>query len=788
MNPDPQSSQPKRPSPFRRLRYWLIPANSKQESELWLMVKSARAGRYGRALIGAVRTTLAVFLVPLIRWLRPRGVFAGEPYLPDHSRVVLFTNRDDLLPEYQPRRRFSPNGAYQRAVTLITTLVNEKDSLLPWLESLSRQTRLPDEVIIVDGGSTDGSLSLLQEYARTSPYPMVVLSQPGVNIAQGRNLAVANARHDLIACTDLGCRLDANWLENITAPFEDDPQMEVVAGWYQTIKSSRAKMELLGANLEDLNPQAFLPSSRSIAFTRQAWEKVGGYPEWQTLTGEDSFFDIELKKACRHWAFAPQAIVHWEAPKSLRDYWRKVRNWAVGDGESLFGARLYWHSLLRLLFLFTSSVLLITACILGVVLGIITPLLAAGVCLGWVYSASALIFSFRHFSPLDLVSEIGAEMARVRGFIVGASQRQAALARRYQDVKGFFFMLAGVPIDDTGGGARCTQISLELLRRGYAVFYINKFPKYESVEVDTLIYHPNLFTAQLSHFRWDAFQRNYHHLLKEGLVAGILEFPLKDFLPIVKGLRAEGGVIIYDLLDDWNTTLGGDFYSPEIEKAIIAASQVLIATEASLQERLEKLSGRPVTLLPNAVNSHLFDPNRVYPRPQDLPVSEWTIIYIGALWGSWFDWELLTAIALAYPQAGVVVIGDYRNQCPEPPANLHFLGLKAQNTLPAYLAHSDVAIIPWSVNSITQATSPLKVYEYLTMRKPVVAPNLRPLQGLPGVFLAHDRQDFIAKVGVARDCQLPTQEIDAFAAQNNWEARLDTLLDLIKSAQSSTRP
>lgn len=782
-----QTPQPKRRSWFKRLRYWLIPANSKQESELWLMVKSARAGRYGRALIGAARTILAIFLVPLIRWLRPRGVFAGEPYLPDHSRVVLYTNRDDLLPEYQPRRSYEPTRSCQRPVTLITTLVNEKDSLLPWLESLTHQTRLPDEVVIVDGGSTDGSLDLLQEFAARSPFPLVILSQPGANIAQGRNLAITNARHDLIACTDLGCHLDAAWLKNITIPFEDDPQTEVVAGWYQTIKSSRAKMELLGANLEDLNPQAFLPSSRSIAFTRAAWEKVGGYPEWQTLTGEDSFFDIELKKACRHWAFAPHALVHWHAPNTLRDYWRKVRLWAVGDGESLFGARLYWHSLLRLLFLFTSSLLLIAACISGVVLDIIAPLLAVGICLGWVYFASVLIFSFRHFSPLDLVSEIGAEIARIRGFITGARQRETALTRRFQEVKGFFFMLAGVPIDDTGGGARCTQISLEILRRGFAVFYINKFPKYESVEVDTLIYHPNLFTAQLSHFRWDAFLRNYRHLFKDKLVAGMLEFPLKDFLPMVKGLRSEGGIIIYDLLDDWSTTLGGDWYAPEIEKEVIAASQVLIATEASLLERLEKLSGRPVTLLPNAVNSYLFDPNRDYARPPDLPLSEWTIIYIGALWGSWFDWELLTEIARAYPQAGVVVIGDYRNQCPDPPLNLHFLGLKAQNTLPAYLAHSDVAIIPWLVNAVTQATSPLKVYEYLTMRKPVVAPELRPLQGLPGVFLAKDRQDFIARIAAARHFQLPREEIDAFAAQNNWAARLDLLLKLIQSAHESSK-
>ena len=747
------------------------------------MVKSARARRYGAAAIGALRLVLAVLLVPLIRWLRPRGVFAGEPYIQDNSRVVLYTTREDLLPEYSLRRASQAGQTPTRPVSLITTLLNEKDSLLVWLDSLSQQTRKPDEVVIVDGGSTDGSLELLQNYAPASSFPIKVISSPGVNIARGRNIAIANAQHELIASADLGCQLHPAWLENITLPFEDDSRIEVVAGWYETLKASPAKMELLGANLADINPQAFLPSSRSIAFTRSAWEKVGGYPEWQTLTGEDSFFDIELKRACRHWAFAPEAIVYWRAPERLSGYWRKVRHWAVGDGESIFGARLYWHSVLRLSFLGLSSLLLAIAAVGLAAAGRISPLLAVSLPVLWIYLAAVLVFSARHFSPLDLFSEIGAEIARVRGFLLGARHRQAALKRRYQQVKGFFFILAGVPIDDTGGGARCTQLALELLRQGYAVFYINRFPKYESVELDLTIYHPQLFTAPLAHFRWDAFQRNYHHLFENRPLAAVIEFPLKDFLPIVNGLRAEPGVVIYDLLDDWNTALGGDWYSLQTEKAIIEASQVLIATEASLLKRLEALSQRPVSLLPNAVNSQLFDPHRTYPRPADFPACDWSIIYIGALWGQWFDWELLTEIAQTYPQAAVVMIGDYRGQCPNPPPNLHFLGLKPQHALPAYLSHAQVAIIPWMVNSITQATSPLKVYEYLNMLKPVVAPNLRPLHGLPGVLLAEDRQDFIAKVGVASQQKLSTDELEAFTVQNNWQARVSSLLELVEAAR-----
>jgi glycosyltransferase involved in cell wall biosynthesis len=301
------------------------------------------------------------------------------------------------------------------------------------------------------------------------------------------------------------------------------------------------------------------------------------------------------------------------------------------------------------------------------------------------------------------------------------------------------------------------------------------------VELDLVIYHPRLSTSPLSFFRWNAFQRNFSGLLSEKPCAALVEFPLREFMPVIQGVRRIGGVVVYDLLDDWDTALGAGWYTQATEKEVIQNSQVLVATEASLAERLQRISQRPVTLLPNAVNSLLFDPAQPHPCPPDFPDSEWSFIYIGALWGEWFDWGLLNALARQYPRAAAVVIGDYRGQCPDPPPNLHFLGLKPQRSLPSYLAHSTVAIIPWIVSPITQATSPLKVYEYLAMGKPVVAPNLRPLQNLPGVLLAGDQADFISKVDLARRINLPKVEMATFTEQNNWQARVEKLLGTVEA-------
>jgi hypothetical protein len=223
----------------------------------------------------------------------------------------------------------------------------------------------------------------------------------------------------------------------------------------------------------------------------------------------------------------------------------------------------------------------------------------------------------------------------------------------------------------------------------------------------------------------------------------------------------------------------------ETENEIIKTSDVLLATDASLKHRLEARAGRSVTLLPNAVNARLFDPDHPLPRPPDLPEGEWVLLYHGALWGEWFDWDLLADILMDAPTDQVVLIGDYAGQCPfSPPDNLHFLGLKPQRSLPAYLQHSHVAIIPWKVNEITQTTSPLKLYEFLSMHKPVVAPDLPPLRGVPGVFVSEDRQAFLDNLRRVRHLEVSRRDVDRFARENSWQVRIDLLLDRLEKARA----
>lgn len=221
-------------------------------------------------------------------------------------------------------------------VSVIATVLNEAASIPALLQSLATQTRLPDEVVIVDGGSTDGTWEAMQTLAAEMPWPLLLLSRPGANISTGRNVAIAAAQGPLIASTDAGVRLEPIWLERLLAPFSADDPPDVVSGFF--VPDPRSSFELaLGAItlplLEEIKPDHFHPSSRSVAFRRTAWEAVGGYPEWLDYC-EDLVFDFALRDAGYRFAFAPDAVAHFRPRPNLRAFFRQYYRYARGDGKA----------------------------------------------------------------------------------------------------------------------------------------------------------------------------------------------------------------------------------------------------------------------------------------------------------------------------------------------------------------------------------------------------------------------------------------------------------------------
>jgi glycosyltransferase involved in cell wall biosynthesis len=217
-------------------------------------------------------------------------------------------------------------------VSLVATVRDELATIDALLASVGAQTRPPDEVVIADGGSRDGTRERLAEWS--DRLPIKVVDAPGSTIARGRNLAIRAARGDLIAVTDAGVRLEPTWLAALLA--RRAPDVDVVSGFFSP--DPRSVFErALGATvlpvLADVSPARFLPSSRSVLFRRVAWECVGGYPEWLDY-GEDLVFDLALRSAGCRFAFAPDALVWFRPRRSLRSFFRQYFQYARGDGKA----------------------------------------------------------------------------------------------------------------------------------------------------------------------------------------------------------------------------------------------------------------------------------------------------------------------------------------------------------------------------------------------------------------------------------------------------------------------
>ena len=197
----------------------------------------------------------------------------------------------------------------------------------------------PDEVVICDGGSTDETREILTEYGQW--LPLKIIDAPGANISEGRNRAIFAAEGPIIAATDAGVMLGPAWLEEITRPIREG-HAPAASGWFETDPYTDFEV-VMGATVlparQDIDPGKFLPSSRSIAFLKDAWAEVAGYPEWLDYC-EDLIFDLDLRERYGPFPFVPQAVAYFRPRSSLRSFFRQYYFYARGDGKAnLFAKR-----------------------------------------------------------------------------------------------------------------------------------------------------------------------------------------------------------------------------------------------------------------------------------------------------------------------------------------------------------------------------------------------------------------------------------------------------------------
>jgi glycosyltransferase involved in cell wall biosynthesis len=212
--------------------------------------------------------------------------------------------------------------------SLVVTVKDAAETIERFLESIRAQTLPPDEIVVVDRGSTDGTLDTL----RTAD--VILLEAPGASIGRGRNLAIEAATHDMIAVSEADCVLAPTWLEHLARALEAGA--DVAMGYYRPIATTlfeTAAGAIAAPEPHEIDEARFMPSSRSIGFRRDMFERTGGYPEWLD-TGEDLYLDHRLRDLYADMRFVPEAVAHWRIRPSLGETFRQYFGYAEGDGRA----------------------------------------------------------------------------------------------------------------------------------------------------------------------------------------------------------------------------------------------------------------------------------------------------------------------------------------------------------------------------------------------------------------------------------------------------------------------
>jgi glycosyltransferase involved in cell wall biosynthesis len=332
-------------------------------------------------------------------------------------------------------------------------------------------------------------------------------------------------------------------------------------------------------------------------------------------------------------------------------------------------------------------------------------------------------------------------------------------------------ILSLVPMHDLGGGGRPAQLAMALLGAGFHVTVIHLHGA-AGDDHGIRFLHPHLEQR----WSWDVVVDDLAERAERPAFV-LVEAPAPELIDLAHELRRHGFALVYDVIDDWSGEgLGWDWYDAGAERTLVETADLLTASATPLVERIAAI-GRPATLVANGVNEAVFG-GPPAPRPAENPPG--TVIgYHGTLRGSWIDWKAIDALAAAFPEAHVVLVGDAPQAIPNLPPNVALVGSRPQVELPRLIGGFDVGIVPFSVSETTHAVSPLKVYEYLACGVPVAAPPLRSLRGLDGV---HTDPDLVTAVRRALDGPAPDR--DRALVEHGWSARVDLLLD----ALGVTRP
>ena len=280
-----------------------------------------------------------------------------------------------------------------------------------------------------------------------------------------------------------------------------------------------------------------------------------------------------------------------------------------------------------------------------------------------------------------------------------------------------------------------------------------------------------------------------------------LEFYSTDWTLSIKDVKTyqqNNYKIIYEYIDDINPQIAGTKDIPKniLDKYNYAISNkdtfIVCSADILYNDALKKRGKKNLILTSNGVDYKFFKEYSEYKVDKTfmnlIKNGKINICYYGAL-AKWLDYKLIQEIDKTN-KYNIIIFGvkydDSYDKNMQNCQNVHFLGPKNYKVLKYYAKEADILIIPFLINDITMSTSPVKIFEYMALNKPIVTTNMNECQKYKSVLIGKTHKEFITKLEEAynlKDDKKYINLLDKEAKNNDWSIKAQHIIDLIKLSE-----
>jgi len=231
-------------------------------------------------------------------------------------------------------------------VSLIMPAHNEEKTIMNTLNSILNQTKIPEEIIIVEDNSTDKTFKILKQYQKKNK-KIKIIQVKNKNISKNRNMAIKESKGNIMVCVDAGCILDKNYIKKIIVPF-NNKNINFVGAISKLNTKTLFDKCFASFVVKEKASKNYLPKGHAMAFTKGAWKEVGGFPENLALGAEDTYFGRKMSEMGNKPVIVKDAIVYWETRSNLKTIFRQFKSYGYWDGRAFSFSKLPKNSKLNM--------------------------------------------------------------------------------------------------------------------------------------------------------------------------------------------------------------------------------------------------------------------------------------------------------------------------------------------------------------------------------------------------------------------------------------------------------